>query len=112
MLIGTQLPDQYEQLPERAWFAEIHYLALVCDSEELERRLGQRPAWRGVTERQIVEMRSFNDWLKTNAALTSPPITLLDTTESDPAETVAAVTTWVRCRREVGHAHPGPRGPA
>jgi hypothetical protein len=44
VLIATQLPEHYEQLPERAWFSEIHYLALVCDSEKIRERLRQRPA--------------------------------------------------------------------
>jgi hypothetical protein len=98
VLIATQLPEHYEQLPERAWFSEIHYLALVCDGEEIGERLRQRPAWRGVTAEQIAEMQDFNEWLQANAATTSPPMMLLDTTEAQPAETVAAVAAWVRQR--------------
>jgi hypothetical protein len=98
VLIETQLPEHYEQLPERVWFDEIHYLALVCDSAKLGERLSERPAWRGVTDERIVEMQSFNEWLKANAATTSPPMTLLDTTDADPSETVTAVAAWVRNR--------------
>lgn len=98
VLIATQLREHYENLPERAWFSEIHYLALVCDSDEIGERLRQRPAWRGVTEEGIVEMQQFNEWLKANGATTSPPMTLLDTSDTEPAETVAAVAAWVRQR--------------
>jgi hypothetical protein len=98
VLVGTQLPEHYEQLPERAWFDEIHYVALVCDSAKIRERLSQRPAWRGATEDLIVEMQSFNDWLKAHAAVSAPSITLLDTTEADPAETVASLTAWIRER--------------
>jgi hypothetical protein len=98
VLIATQLPEHYEQLPERAWFSEIHYLALVCDSEKIRERLRQRPAWRVASAERIVEMQTFNEWLKANAAVTSPPMTLLDTSDADPSETVAAVASWVRQR--------------
>jgi hypothetical protein len=43
-------------------------------------------------------MQRFNGWLKENAASTAPPMTLLDTTDAEPAETVAAVAAWVRAR--------------
>jgi hypothetical protein len=98
VFLATQLPEHYERLPERAWFSEIHYLALVCNNEVLARRLRERPAWRGMTDDRMREMQSFNQWLMTHATATSPPMTLLDTGESDPAATVAAVATWVRRR--------------
>lgn len=96
VFVATQLPEHYEPLAERAWFSRIHYLALVCDRDTLTRRLRERPPWRGATEAQIAEMQAFNEWLKENAAATSPPMTLLDTTDADPRETVAAVVAWVR----------------
>jgi hypothetical protein len=98
VLVATQLPEHYEPLPERAWFSEIHYLALVCDDREIVERLRERPRWRGATEEWIAEMQHFNQWLKANATSTSPPMTVLDTTDADPAETVAAVAGWVRER--------------
>ena len=90
--------EHYEQLPERAWFTEIHYLALVCDDGKLAERLRQRPAWRGATQERIEEMQDVNRWLKAHAASTTPPMTLLDTNDAHPSETVAAVTAWVRER--------------
>jgi hypothetical protein len=99
VFVATQLPEHYEPLPERAWFSDIHYLALVCDDEKLAARLRQRPAWRSSASEQGIEtMQDFNRWLKANAASTTPPLTLLDTTDASPAETVAAVAAWVRKR--------------
>jgi predicted kinase len=98
VLLSTVLPEHYEKQPERALFAEIHYLALVCDDDELAERLAARPAWRGVTEEEISRMRAFNAWLQANGRRTDPPMTLLDTTGADPEETVAAVAEWVRTR--------------
>ncbi|MFL6016347.1 MAG: hypothetical protein ACJ74V_02290 [Gaiellaceae bacterium] len=87
-------------MPERAWFSDIHYLALVCDDATLAERLGRRPAWRGATHERIAEMQRFNRWLLANAASTVPPMTLLDTSDAEPPETVAAVAAWVRERLE------------
>jgi hypothetical protein len=103
VLIGTQLPEHDEHLGERAWFSEIHYLALVCAEETVAERLRGHPTWRGATDEWIGEMQAFNGWLKANAATTSPPMTLLDTTDAQPPETVAAVAAWVRrCSQEAG----------
>jgi hypothetical protein len=63
VLIGTQLPEHYESLPERSWFSEIHYLALVCAPDELGARLRERPAWWGFDVDRIAEHITFNDWL-------------------------------------------------
>jgi broad-specificity NMP kinase len=109
VLIATQLPEHYESLPERAWFSEIHYLALVCDDAVLGERLRERPAWRGASEERIAEMQTFNEWLKANAAATSPPMTLLDTTGCEPTESVAAVAAWVRARLPRPGEPVGPR---
>jgi hypothetical protein len=40
-------------------------------------------------------MHAFNEWLKQNA---SPPMTVLDTSDAKPSETVAAVAASVRQR--------------
>jgi AAA domain-containing protein len=96
VLVSTQLPEHYEPLQERAWFSEIHYLALVCDDDELAERLRRRPTWRGATNERIDEMIGFNRWLKANAGATVPPMSLLDTSGTDPSETVAAVAAWAR----------------
>ncbi|HEY0447543.1 AAA family ATPase [Actinophytocola sp.] len=96
VLCGTVAPPQFEPWPERALFADIHYLALTCPSAELRARLRARPAWRAWDEERIAEMLSFNEWVRTEAARTNPPMTLLDTTGASPADTAAEVATWVR----------------
>jgi hypothetical protein len=76
VFVGTQLREHYEQLPERAWFDEVHYVSLVCDDEELAARLRARPSRRDTTDETIAEMQQFNRWLKASAAATSPQLTL------------------------------------
>jgi hypothetical protein len=95
VLVGTQLPEHYERLPERAAFTRIHYLALVGNGKA-DRRVLPRPARPRAADDRVVDVQSFDDWLRANAARTMPPMTLLETNEAEPAETVAAVAAWVR----------------
>ena len=98
VLCGTVAPPQFEEWPERVLFEDIHYLALTCAPEVLRERLRARPVWRGWDEDRIEEMLEFDTWIRENAAHTTPPMTLLDTTGDTVAETAAAVTTWVNNR--------------
>jgi predicted kinase len=96
VLCGTVAPPQFEPWPERALFAEIHYLALTCAPDVLAERLRHRPAWRAWDEERIAEMLEFNEWVVAEHARTKPPMTLLDTTRMSPAQTAAQVAGWVR----------------
>ncbi|NIH82924.1 shikimate kinase [Amycolatopsis viridis] len=98
VLCGTVVPPEFETLPERALFSEIHYLALVADPEVLARRLRRRPAWRQWDEPRIAEMLEFNDWLRENAETLDPPVALFDTTTVPLAASVEHVAQWVRSR--------------
>lgn len=95
---GFAVPHGVEPLAERALFSAVHYLGLVCDDAELARRLSRRPRWRDHAgrDRLVAEHTQFNRWLKEHAAVTDPPVTLLDTTDQTPARTAAAVAAWIR----------------
>lgn len=95
---GFAVPHNAEPLPERRLFSVIHYLALTCDDEQLTARLRRRHTWRNTTPQLIEEHIEFNHWLKENAASSSPPVTLLDTTHDEPAETARQVAAWIRSR--------------
>ncbi|RCV48960.1 AAA family ATPase [Marinitenerispora sediminis] len=95
VLCGTVVPPEFERLPERALFRDVHYLALVCESEELARRLRARPAWREWTEPRIAEMLRYNDWVRAEAESMDPPMALLDTTRARLPDTVDAVCDWI-----------------
>jgi hypothetical protein len=86
-------------LPQRSYVTAIHYLALVCDRDVHEERLRGRGA-DPLDDRYFEPSLDFNDWLRADAASTHPPMELLDTTELDEGETVAAVAEWVRARLE------------
>jgi broad-specificity NMP kinase len=96
LLCGCAVPEQFEECVERRYFSNIHYLALVCNGELLERRLRARPRWRGsFRDEYIQEHLAFNDWLKKNAGDTRPRMTLLDTSETTAIETAEAVIEWI-----------------
>jgi hypothetical protein len=95
LLCGTVVPGQLEACPERRLVGEIHYLALVCGDGELEARLRARPAWRAWTEAKVAQMLAFNQWVKRNAATTTPPMQLLDTTGRSVQDTAVGVRAWV-----------------
>jgi predicted kinase len=99
---GFAVPHSVEPLPERALFSSVHYLGLTCDDEVLAARLRQRPAWRNTTPQLVEEHVEFNHWLKANAARTSPPVTLLDTTGDAPEKTAGRVAEWIRARVTAG----------
>ncbi|HEX8070320.1 MAG TPA: AAA family ATPase [Pyrinomonadaceae bacterium] len=99
---GFAVPHNTQTLPARRLFSAIHYLALVCADDVLAARLRARPRWRDTREEMIAEHVQFNHWLKANAATTTPPVTLIDTTKTPPAETAAAVATWIRRHADTG----------
>ncbi len=96
VLCGTVAPPQFEYRPERALLGDIHYLALVAENDVLCKRLRARPAWREWDDDdRLVDMLRFNAWMKANAELTEPKMTLLDTSVASVDETAAAVAEWV-----------------
>jgi hypothetical protein len=96
VLIGSAVPEQFEPCSERRYFAELYYLALVCDDGILEERLRTRPVWRGSgTPKVLATMLDFNRWLRAHAATTTPPMTLLDTSHLSIEQSVAKTMIWI-----------------
>lgn len=93
---GLAVPDNIESCLERRYFSRAHYLALVCNREILRRRLLARPAWRmSNRQNQLAEQLDFNRWLQKEGPAQTPPVTLLDTTDSTVWETANAVKEWI-----------------
>ena len=93
---GMVVPSNLEPCVERRYFTQVHYLALVCEPEELERRLRGRPAWRESGDGAwIQEQVRFDRWLRANAQ-GDPPLTLVDTTDLSIQATAERVAAWIR----------------
>ena len=93
VLCGCVTPEQFETLPERELFSDIHYLAAVCERSCIESRM--RDGRRIDDESHIKSSLDFNDWLKANAHTTSPNITLLDTTNLSPEQAAEETDRWI-----------------
>lgn len=94
VLEGSGIPEHYMRLPERELFEEIHFLALICSSTELENRMRHG---RGITDEAWIDRSvHFNTWLIRHAEETSPPITVVDTTELTLEDAAAQVDHWIR----------------
>ena len=96
---GMGVPENIERCVERRYFADVHYLALVCDDEVLEQRLRARPAWRksGAPE-NVEEQLRFNRWFKEKARHGPFAVELLDTTGIYVEETTEQVATWIQSK--------------
>lgn len=89
---GVGVPENLENCVERRYFANIHYLALVCSEEKLAERLRQRPAWRATQEQAFIdESIRFNNWFKANYS----PTDLIDTTNISIEESAQQTTAWI-----------------
>ncbi len=97
---GFAVPGNVEPCIERRYFDDIHYLALVCDDDELAARLRQRPAERGSGgDAFIADHQAFNRWLKAYAD--EPPLRRVDTSELDEGRAGQEIAAWVR--RSLAH---------
>jgi len=92
VLCGCAVPKQFEPLEERGSFTRVHYLAVVCDDDVLEKRLTAR---RITDEKWIASSLGFNRWLKEHAGSTNPPVSVLDNTELTPHKAAAAADRWI-----------------
>jgi hypothetical protein len=102
-LCGSAIPEQFETCPERRYFTEIHYLAIVCEADVLTLRLQSRPTWRKSSEPEFIQhMVDFNHWFIENAHITHPPIALLDNTALSLEASVEYVARWIHSRLK-GH---------
>ena len=102
---GFGVPENLEAHPQHEFFSAIHYCVLVCDDDELERRLRARPADRNpdrvdVEQYTVEEQVEYNRWLKD--AADREEFTALDTTDATVEETAAAVDRWITSRVTAG----------
>ncbi|MDQ3656159.1 MAG: hypothetical protein M3457_13910 [Chloroflexota bacterium] len=96
ILCGTLVPETLERQPERRSIGNTHFLALVADPEEQERRLRARPAWRESDDPAFIDDHlRFNRWLIDHATAGMPQWELLDTSRGTAVDTADEVLAWV-----------------
>lgn len=92
MLMGATRPVSNERLPERKYFAETKYLALVADDADIERRLCAR----GWFPEQLIRFEvAYNGWLRDEGPKDSPPVEIIDSSSQSAEETADDVMRWL-----------------
>ena len=86
VLLGPFTPGHLDGLASRRWVGEIHYLLLDCTENSRRNRIESRPPWR---QRDIEEQTAFATWLRSHIP------DRVDTSDSTPDDTAAAVAAWV-----------------
>lgn len=101
VLCGTLVPETLERQLERRYIGDTHFLALIADPEEQERRLRARPAWRESDNPDFIDDHlRFNQWLIDHATAGTPQWELLDTSRRTAAGTAGEVLNWVSSRQD------------
>lgn len=91
------IPDNMIENSEACYFSSMHFLALVCEGDELERRLKARPAWRGTHDPAFINQQiEFNNWIVENSQKDGRNITLIDSSSIDESATITQVSDWIR----------------
>jgi hypothetical protein len=94
---GTGVPMNIEPCVERRYFSQVHYLALVCDNDVLERRLEARLGWRKNQDpRAFVSEMEFNLWFMEESHRLDQDVELVDTTNTPVEDTANRVAKWIR----------------
>jgi len=93
VLCGCVTPEQFEHCQNREEIAEIYYLAVVSDDAVLESRM--RKGRMITDDNWIQSSKQFNQWLKDNAAQTTPPMTLLDYSTISLADAAQYADDWI-----------------
>ncbi len=102
-LFGWSDPSNHENASQRKHFSAIHYLVLTCDPVVLERRLRERPEWRGSSKPEFIKMAlDANQRFIDTAAKTPLSYTLLDTTNKTREECVTELMNWINRHHRQG----------
>ena len=89
-------PDNVVNCVEARYFSSLHFLSMVCEAGELERRLKARPEWRGSgREPFIAQQIGFDNWIRANGQKDGRNITLVDSSVHSEDETARLVADWI-----------------
>ncbi|MFA5031727.1 MAG: hypothetical protein WC614_01790 [bacterium] len=93
-------PGEFEKCPNRKYFSEIHYLALVCRNEELKDRLYKRELWRFPEERdkQIQVHLDWNQSFLKDFYKKQYSVDVLDNSDITVQDTILKITGWINSK--------------
>ncbi len=93
VLCGTMMPWDVEKCDNYNDFCTVFYMNLHCQDEVREKRLRER----GWNNELIQEHKNFAKWLLENADKAySPPMDVINTSDSSPKEVAFQITEWIK----------------
>lgn len=96
VLCGAASPPQYENCSEFRYFSDIFYLVLICEENELRKRLKGRPEYRrSRSDEFIKKQQEYNKFLK-ELAKTHKNMEILDSTKIPYREMAEKALEWLR----------------
>lgn len=97
LLFGAGLnPGNLAERPATRYFSGIHYLGLVCEEDELAKRLRARPGWRESGREEFVEAQvNYNRWFVAQGSDAESPIEVVSTSGVGVEAVVAGIRAWV-----------------
>lgn len=88
--------EHFEHTYNRRFFTEIHFLALVCNSEELEKRMREG---RHITDSNWIKSSiDYNRWFIEKGMVSNQKIDTYDITGKSVSEVADYVTQWVEAK--------------
>jgi chloramphenicol 3-O-phosphotransferase len=93
---GMGIPENILSCGEKSLFSTIHFLALTCADDELERRLMQRPEWKDRDASGFIRaMKGMNAMYRSHPGAEGIPIEKVDTTDVSPEESSRRIAEWI-----------------
>ncbi len=88
--------DYFENTYNRRFFTEIHYLALVCNPEDLEKRMREG---RYITDTNWINSSiDYNRWFIENGIVSNQKIDTYDITGKSVSDVADYVSKWIEAR--------------
>lgn len=88
--------DYFDNTYNRRFFTEVHFLALVCNSEDLEKRMREG---RHITDSNWINSSiDYNRWFIENGTVSNQKIDTYDITGKSVSEVADYVTQWIEAK--------------
>lgn len=88
--------DYFDNTYNRRFFTEVHFLALVCKSEDLEKRMREG---RHITDSNWINSSfDYNRWFIENGIVSNQKIDTYDITGKSVSEVADYVTQWIEAK--------------
>jgi dephospho-CoA kinase len=92
IICGLIKPQDVETSKEIRYFSHINYLILHCDEQTRENRLCAR---KNMTDKKIKYIKKLASWFIEIAAKNTPPIPIVDTSNTDVIKVAEQIRDWV-----------------